>query len=251
MSTDGRDVLAPVYAVAGGADDLRHVRPDRVEAGAVRTARDSPRPETGILPVSAWFQVVSRMSGFQYSSPMSRNSGLTETLSSPLVQPCTQERHALHSSSVSTARQRVAVVRRLVPVHVVEAAQLDAVGAAGAVLAPIDVAELAHPAEPRGRSERCECGIGQAYQLPLRPIPLLRSLAAAERFAPAAENVNAADAGHGLEPGGHLRRDRHALLGRVGGLAQPGDYAHPTGPYVGRRRMPRPAPRWSGATRWR
>ena len=50
-------------------------------------------------PVSACTHVVARMSGFQYASPKARNSGLSETASSPLVQPCTQERQALHSFS--------------------------------------------------------------------------------------------------------------------------------------------------------
>ncbi len=56
-----------------------------------------PAPETGIRPVSAWFQVVAMISGFQYSSPMPRNSGFTPIDRIPLVQFCTHDRHALHS----------------------------------------------------------------------------------------------------------------------------------------------------------
>ena len=156
----GGDVLAAVDAVAGGADDLRHVRPDGIEARAVEApaiAGSGHGDLAGVGLVPAGEDDVGRPVVVAHVQEPRVDGNAQKALGA-----------ALHAGKAGLALiegldggLRVAVVGRLVPVGIVETAQFDAVGAAGAVLAPVDVAELAHPMEARGyRSDMDVVAVG-------------------------------------------------------------------------------------------
>ena len=148
----GGNVLAPVNAVAGGPDDLRHVRPDRVEtrpmkSAAIAGARDRNPAGVGLVPGS---QQDVRPPVFV---PHVQEFRVDRDAQQPLGAALNAGEAGFALVQCFDRRQRVAIVGGFVPVDVVEAAQLDAVGAARAVLPPIDIAELADAAEPRRRRD--------------------------------------------------------------------------------------------------
>ena len=168
----GGDVLAAVNSVARGAHDLGHVGPDGIEPRAVESPSISGpgnwdaavvglvpggQQDVGLPVFVATFQELRVYRDVQQSLGAALHAGQTGLA---LVQQLDR-------------RQRVAIVGRLGLVDVVAAAELDAVGAAGAVLAPIDVAELAHATEARGRRRGVDVvAIGH---LRSRPTPLVAS----------------------------------------------------------------------------
>src|SRR5208283_1647735 len=146
----GRDVLAPVYAIAGGADDFRHVGPDRVETGTMKPAaipRPGNRDPAGIRLVPGSKDNVGRPVRVANAEEFRVHRNVQQPLGTAL----NAREAGLAFVQRRARRLRIAVERRLVPVDVVETAKLDAVATAGAVLAPIDIGEFADPAENCGR----------------------------------------------------------------------------------------------------
>jgi len=138
-----------VNAVAGGAHDFRHVRPDRVETGTMKPAaiaRSGDRDSAGIRLVPGSEENV----GLPVFVAHGQELGVDRDIQQPLGAALDAGEAGFATIQSLDRRHRVAIVRRLVPVDVVETARLDAVAATGAVLTPIDIAELAGPAEPCG-----------------------------------------------------------------------------------------------------